>query len=75
MEYCRAQARHHRIAMGYTPFSQCYGYKAMLLVELNPPSHRRLTYDQMENQKLLLESLNSIEEQRDKAQLQVIIYQ
>lgn len=47
----------------------------MLPVELDPPSHRRLTYDQSRNQQLLLETLDTVEERREKAQLRVAAYQ
>ena len=47
----------------------------MVPVELNPPSHRRLTYDQPTNEQLLLETLDSVEESREKAQLRVAAYQ
>ena len=47
----------------------------MLPVELDPPSHRRLTYDQSRNQQLLLETLDTVEEQREKSQLRVAAYQ
>ena len=47
----------------------------MLPVELDPPSHRRLTYDLDQNSQLMMESLDSIDEVREKAQLQVAAYQ
>ena len=47
----------------------------MVPVELNPPSHRRLTYDQPTNEQLLLETLDSVKERREKAQLRVAAYQ
>lgn len=65
----------YRTATGYTPFSLYYGYKAMFPVELDPPSHIRLTYVQPRNEQLLLETLDTTEEQREKAQLRVTAYQ
>ena len=65
----------HRTATGHTPFSLAHGYEAMLLVELDPPSHRRLTYDQDANSQLMMESLDSIDEIREKSQLRVAAYQ
>ena len=47
----------------------------MIPVELNPPLHRRLTYDQPTHEQLLLETLDSVEERRGKAQLRVAAYQ
>ena len=65
----------HRTATGHTPFSLAYGYEAMLPVELDPPSHRRLTYDLEQNILLMMESLDSIDEMREKSQLRVAAYQ
>ena len=59
----------HRTATGHTLFSLAYGYEAMLPIELDPPSHRRITYDQDQNSQLLMESLDLIEEKREKVQL------
>ena len=47
----------------------------MLPVELDLPSHRRITYDQDSNSQLLMESLDSIDEKRAQAQLRVVAYQ
>ncbi|KAM6563145.1 hypothetical protein CsatB_023143 [Cannabis sativa] len=38
-----------KTATGQTPFAMTYGYEAMLPVELEPPSHRRLAYNQEVN--------------------------
>ena len=46
-------------------------YETMLPVELDPPSHRILTYNQDSNSQLLMESLDSIDERREQAQLRV----
>ena len=47
----------------------------MLPVELDPPSHRRITYDQDLNSQLLMESLDSTDEKHEQAQLRVAAYQ
>ena len=47
----------------------------MFPVELDPPSHRRLTYDQDSNSQLLMESLDLIDEKREQAQIRVAAYQ
>ena len=65
----------HRTATGHTPFSLAYGYEAMFPVELDPLSHRRITYDQGSNSQLLMESLDLIDEKREQAQLRVAAYQ
>ena len=65
----------HRTTTGHTQFSLAYGYEAMLPVELDLPSHRRMTYDQDQNSQLLMESLDLVEEKREKAQLLVAVYQ
>lgn len=64
----------HRTPTGHTLFSLCYDYEAMLPVELDPPSHKRLMYGQSRNQQLLLESLDTVEEGREKSQLWVAAY-
>ena len=64
-----------KIATGQTSFSMPYGYEAMLPVELEPPSHRRLTYDQGTNHILLAESLDEIEEKRATANLKLVVHQ
>ncbi|XP_060972549.1 uncharacterized protein LOC133038419 [Cannabis sativa] len=51
-----------KTATGQTPFAMAYGYEAMLPVELEPPSHWRLTYNKDTNHVLLAESLDEIEE-------------
>ncbi|KAM6563064.1 hypothetical protein CsatB_023062 [Cannabis sativa] len=51
-----------KIATGQTPFTMAYDYEAMLPVEFEPPSHRRLTYNQKVNHALLAESLEEVEE-------------
>ncbi|XP_060960946.1 uncharacterized protein LOC133031461 [Cannabis sativa] len=51
-----------KIATGQTPLAMAYGYEAMLPIELEPPSHRRLTYNQEDNHALLAKSLDEIEE-------------
>ena len=50
-------------------------YEAMLPVEINPPLHRRSSYSQEENHQLLVESLDSMEETREKANLRIAAYQ
>ncbi|XP_062118906.1 uncharacterized protein LOC133832603 [Humulus lupulus] len=62
-------------ATGHTPFSLAYGYEVMFPVEIDPPSHRRSTYDQAKNHQLLAESLDFIEEKRERASLRVAAYQ
>ncbi|XP_062118886.1 uncharacterized protein LOC133832579 [Humulus lupulus] len=64
-----------RIATGHAPFSLAYGYEAMIPVEINPLSHRRSTYNQDENNQLLTESLDFIEEKREKASIRVAAHQ
>ena len=64
-----------KTATGQTPFSMAYDYEAMLPVELEPPSHRRLTYDQGTNHILLAESLDEIEEKRATANLKLVAHQ
>ncbi|XP_062103506.1 uncharacterized protein LOC133814579 [Humulus lupulus] len=64
-----------RMVTGHTPFSLAYGYEAMLPVEIDPPSHRRSTYNHDKNNKLLAESLDFIEEKREKASIRVAAHQ
>ncbi|XP_062075419.1 uncharacterized protein LOC133779476 [Humulus lupulus] len=55
----------NRTTTGDTPFALPYGYDAMLLVKMTPPSHRRTVYNQDHNHQLLAESLDQIEERRE----------
>ncbi|KAM6556751.1 hypothetical protein CsatB_003770 [Cannabis sativa] len=64
-----------KMATGQTPFAMAYGYEAMLPVELEPPSHRRLTYNQESNHVLLAESLDEIEEKRTTTNFKLIAHQ
>ena len=64
-----------RMGTGHTPFSLAFGNESMFLVELTPPSHRRETYDQGRNHKLIEESLDLIKERREKASLRVAAHQ
>ncbi|KAM6543105.1 hypothetical protein CsatB_007552 [Cannabis sativa] len=64
-----------KAATGQTPFAIPYGYEAMFPVELEPPSHKRLTYNQEVNHALLVESLDEVEEKRIAANLKLIAHQ
>ena len=48
----RANRTTHKTATGHTPFSLAYGSEAMVPVETEVPSHRRIYFDQDENEKL-----------------------
>ena len=47
----------------------------MLPIEVTPPSHRRTTYDQDGNHQLLAESLDLIEEIREKSNIRLAAHQ
>uniref|UniRef100_A0A803P9W2 Reverse transcriptase domain-containing protein n=1 Tax=Cannabis sativa TaxID=3483 RepID=A0A803P9W2_CANSA len=64
-----------KTAIGHTPFTLTYGYEAMIPLVLTPPSHQRLTYDQQANHQLLDESLDGIEEIRERSKLRKAVYQ
>ncbi|CAJ2644717.1 unnamed protein product [Trifolium pratense] len=52
---------------GEAPFTMVYGSDAMIPVEINPPSWRRETITQEENDRALEENLDMIEERRERA--------
>ncbi|CAJ2652019.1 unnamed protein product [Trifolium pratense] len=52
---------------GEAPFTMVYGSDAMIPVEINPPSWRRETITQEENNRALEENLDMIEERRERA--------
>ncbi|CAJ2632006.1 unnamed protein product [Trifolium pratense] len=52
---------------GEAPFTMVYGSDAMIPVEINPPSWRRETTTQEENDRALEENLDMIEERRERA--------
>ena len=62
----------YKSATGHTPFSLAFGAGAVIRVELEVPSHRTTYYDPMTNNKLLLESLDMVEEKRDEADLRAL---
>ncbi|XP_062118831.1 uncharacterized protein LOC133832510 [Humulus lupulus] len=64
-----------RTTTSHTHFSLAYGYEAMIPVEIDPPSHRRSTYDEDENNQLLAESLDFIKERRERASIRVAAHQ
>ena len=65
----------HKTATGHTPFSLAYGSEAMIPVETEVPSHRRIHFNQAENEKLQLEALDLLDEKRDEANLRVAAHQ
>ncbi|XP_060968453.1 uncharacterized protein LOC133036004 [Cannabis sativa] len=64
-----------RTATGDTPFALAYGYDAMIPVELDPPSHRRVTYNQVSNHQMMNESLDLLENRREASQIRLAAYQ
>ncbi|KAM6555169.1 hypothetical protein CsatB_015931 [Cannabis sativa] len=73
MEYVRRTTE--RTATGDTPFALAYGYDAMIPVELDPPSHRRVTYNQVSNHQMINESLDLLENRREASQIRLAAYQ
>jgi len=61
----------HKIATGHTPFSLAYGSEAMIPVELAVPTHRRIHFNQEQNEWLLLEALDQLNEKRQEAELRI----
>ena len=66
---------HPKTATGHTPFSLAYGSEAMIPVETEVPSHRRIHFDQNENEKLQLEALDLLDERREEARLRIAAHQ
>ena len=65
----------HKTATGHTPFSLAYGSEAMILVETEVPSHRRIHFNQTKNEKLQLEALDFLDEKREEAELRIAAHQ
>ena len=65
----------HKTATGHTPFSLAYGSEAMIPVEIEVPSHRRIHLNQAENEKLQLEALDFLKERREEAELRIAAHQ
>ncbi|KAM6543988.1 hypothetical protein CsatB_008435 [Cannabis sativa] len=64
-----------RTGTGDTPFSLAYGYDAMIPIELDPPFHRRTTYNQVSNHQLMGESLDLLESCREASKIRLAAYQ
>ncbi|XP_062116009.1 uncharacterized protein LOC133830107 [Humulus lupulus] len=58
-----------RTTIGDTPFALTYGYDAMLPIEMTSPSHRHIVYNQVRNHQLMANSLDQIEERREKSNI------
>jgi len=54
----------HKTATGHIPFSVAYGSEAMIPVELEVPTHRRIHFNQARNEWLLLEALDQLDEKK-----------
>ena len=65
----------HKTATGHTPFSLAYGSEAMISVEIEVPSHRRIHFNQAENEGLQLEAFDFLDEKREEAQLRIAAHQ
>jgi len=65
----------HKTTTGHTPFSLAYGAEAMISVELEIPTHRRIHFNQAENEKLQLEALDQLDERREEAELRIAAHQ
>ncbi|CAA0834113.1 Polynucleotidyl transferase- ribonuclease H-like superfamily protein, partial [Striga hermonthica] len=63
-----------RSTTGETPFSLVYGMEALLPVELELQSQQSSTYDQEQNEELMLTALDTIEELREQASTRVEAY-
>ena len=61
----------YKTATGHTPFSLAYGSEAMVPVEVDVPTHRRLGFDPEDNRELMNASLDLIEEKRTAAELRM----
>ena len=60
--------------MGETPFSLTYGFEAVVLTEIEIPSHRVANYDKQENVEALRVELDLAEEKRDRAFVRAVAY-
>lgn len=57
----------HKTTTGHSFFALEYGSEAMILVEVEIPSHRHKNYDPSPNEELLNTSLDTIDERRDES--------
>ncbi|XP_077249160.1 uncharacterized protein LOC143888601 [Tasmannia lanceolata] len=62
-------------ATGESPFSLTFGVEAVIPVELEIPSPRIEAYDELANPELLRNSLDLVEERREKARIKNASYQ
>ncbi|XP_060974077.1 uncharacterized protein LOC133039246 [Cannabis sativa] len=58
-----------------TPFSLTYGCEAVLPVEMQINFNKVQTFEEIRNEEALAESLDKLEEKREKAQMKVAVYQ
>lgn len=58
----------------HIPFTSTYGLEAVVLIELEVPSHRLIHYNPMKNEELLLKSRDMTNEKHDKAELRAAAY-
>jgi len=65
----------HKTATGHSPFSLAYESGAMIPVELEVPTHRRIHFNQEQNEWLLLEELDRLDEKRQEAELRIAAHQ
>ena len=63
-----------RRSTGETPFTMTYGAEAVILLEANFPMLRTNSFTPSGNDELLGESLDLIEERREKAMIQLAYY-
>ena len=52
-----------------------FGAEAMVLVEVGLSSHRRISYTQLQNEKLMKNELDLLEEKQELAKLRIASYQ
>ena len=73
MEICCRTVLHHDGSTGCTPFSLAYEMEALAPAEVGIPTMRRsiLVHDPALNNQMMNDSLDSLEEERDKALLRI----
>lgn len=59
---------------GYTPFTLAYGSEAMIPIELEVSSYRKIHYDSKKSEKLMSDLFDMIDEKRDEVDLRAVAH-
>ena len=74
MSYGPTEPRRDGQSMGETPFAMTYGTKTVIPLEANFPTLRTNSFTSSSNDELLGESLDLVEERRERAAIHLVYY-